>query len=377
MKLSKILLASALVVFGLTGCGQDKTAIIKVNDEAITKGQYEEAYNLETSSPQYQQVANFLADENSVMSLMLKDRIVNELVLKTIINQEVKKREISVTKEELAARKAEIIDKLGSEEKLNELLKRNGVSNKQFEEDLQNEIKIDKLIDSTGSTKVSDNEVKDFYNKNKLAFNYPERVRASHILIEVNPAQIKQEIISQDKKGELTSEEINKKTQEVIDSKMNFAKEVRAKAANNPENFASLAKQYSDDKVSAERGGDLGFFAKEQMVKPFSDAAFKLKPGTVSQVVVTDYGNHIIYVTDKAQAGVQPYEKMKDEIKAYLEQKKKIDVLKNLLDGLKASAKVEYVDSSFDLNNIQKQIKEKAKEQQKLESKAKTEGAKK
>ncbi len=377
MKLSKILLASALVVFGLTGCGQDKTAIIKVNDEAITKGQYEEAYNLETSSPQYQQVANFLADENSVMSLMLKDRIVNELVLKTIINQEVKKREISVTKEELAARKAEIIDKLGSEEKLNELLKRNGVSNKQFEEDLQNEIKIDKLIDSTGSTKVSDNEVKDFYNKNKLAFNYPERVRASHILIEVNPAQIKQEIISQDKKGELTSEEINKKTQEVIDSKMNFAKEVRAKAANNPENFASLAKQYSDDKVSAERGGDLGFFAKEQMVKPFSDAAFKLKPGTVSEVVVTDFGNHIIYVTDKAQAGVQPYEKMKDEIKAYLEQKKKIDVLKNLLDGLKASAKVEYVDSSFDLNNIQKQIKEKAKEQQKLESKAKTEGAKK
>lgn len=377
MKLSKILLASALVVFGLTGCGQDKTAIIKVNDEAITKGQYEEAYKLETSSPQYQQVASFLADENSVMSLMLKDRIVNELVLKTIINQEVKKREISVTKEELAARKAEIIDKLGSEEKLNELLKRNGVSNKQFEEDLQNEIKIDKLIDSTGSTKVSDNEVKDFYNKNKLAFNYPERVRASHILIEVNPAQIKQEIISQDKKGELTSEEINKKTQEVIDSKMNFAKEVRAKAANNPENFASLAKQYSDDKVSAERGGDLGFFAKEQMVKPFSDAAFKLKPGTVSEVVVTDFGNHIIYVTDKAQAGVQPYEKMKDEIKAYLEQKKKIDVLKNLLDGLKASAKVEYVDSSFDLNNIQKQIKEKAKEQQKLESKAKTEGAKK
>ena len=69
------------------------------------------------------------------------------------------------------------------------------------EEDLENEIKIDKLINSTGSTKVSDKEVKDFYNQNKASFNYPERVRASHILIEVNPAQIKQEIISQDKKG--------------------------------------------------------------------------------------------------------------------------------------------------------------------------------
>ena len=124
MKLSKILLASALVVFGLTGCGQDKTAIIKVNDEPITKAQYEEAYNIETSSPQYQQFANFLSDENSVMSLMLRDRIVNELVLKTIINQEIKKREINVTKDEIAARKAEIVEKLGSEEKLAELLKR-------------------------------------------------------------------------------------------------------------------------------------------------------------------------------------------------------------------------------------------------------------
>ena len=227
MKLSKILLASALAVFALTGCTQDKTAIIKVNGEGITKGQYEEAYKLETSSPQYQQFANFLSDENSVMSLMLRDRIVNELVLKTIINQEIKKREINVSKEEILERKAEIVEKLGSEEKLAELLKRNGVSNKQFEEDLENEIKIDKLIESTGSTKVSDKEVKDFYNQNKASFNYPERVRASHILIEVNPAQIKQEIISQDKKGELTSEDINKKTQEAIDSKMNFAKETK------------------------------------------------------------------------------------------------------------------------------------------------------
>ncbi len=372
MKLTKILLASALVVFGLTGCGQDKTAIIKVNGEPITKAQYEEVYKQETSSPQYQAFAHYLEDENSVMSLMLKDRIVNELVLKTIINQEIKKRDIEVTKEELAERKAEIVKKLGSDEKLTELLKRNGVSNKQFEEDLENEIKIDKLINLTGSTKVSDKEIKDFYNKNKASFNYPERVRASHILIKVNPAQIKQEIINQDKKGELTSEEINKRTQAEVDSKMNFAKEVRAKVMKNPENFAAIAKQYSEDTVSAQKGGDLGFFTREQMVKPFSDAAFKLKPGTVSEIVVTDFGNHIIYVTDKAQAGLQPYEKMKDEIKAYLEQTKKIDILKNLLDGLKASAKVEYVDAGYDVENIQKQIKEKSKEQEATENKGKT-----
>lgn len=367
MKLSKVLLASTLVLFGLTGCGVDNTAIIKVNDDVITKSQYEEAYTRETQSPQYAQYESFLKDENSVMNLILRDRIVNELVLKSIINQEIKKRDIEVTKEEIEARKAEITEKLGSKEKVDELLKRNGISNKKFEEDIENELKIDKLIEATGNSKVTEKEVKDFYNQNKASFDYPERVRASHILIEVNPAQIKQEIISQDKKGELTSDEINKKTQEVIDNKMNFAKEIRAKAAANPENFAKLAKQYSDDKVSAEQGGDLGFFPREAMVKPFSDAAFKLKPGTVSEVVVTDFGNHIIIVTDKAQAGVQPFEKMKDEITVYLTQKKKIDVLKSLLDGLKASAKVEYIDSNYDVKNIQNMIKEKNKEQEKIQ----------
>lgn len=371
MKLSKALLISGLCLFSLTGCTQDKTAIIKVNDQAITKAQYEEAYKKEVSSPQYKQLETFLEDENSIINLMIRDRLVNELVLKEIINQEVNKREITVSKEEINARKAEIEEKLGSKEKVSELLSKNGISNKQYEEDIENELKIDKLIESAKNIKVSENEVKEFYNQNKASFNYPERVRASHILVEVNPAQIKQEIIGQDKKGELTSDEINKKTQEVIDKKMELAKEIRAKAAANPENFASLAKQYSDDKVSALKGGDLGFFSREAMVKPFSDAAFSLKPGVVSEIVVSDFGNHIIIVTDKAQAGIQPFEKMKDEITVYLEQKKKIDTLKELLDGLKASAKVEYIDSNYDVANIQKMLKEKNKEEAKQNEKTK------
>lgn len=366
MKLTKVLLASTLMAFTMTGCIKDNSAIIKVNDGKITKAQYEDVYKKEIQTPHMQQVAELFEDENSLMSLMMRGKIVNELILKEIIAQEVKKREIGVTKEEIQARKADIIEKLGSKEKVDELLKRNGVSNKQFEEDIASEIKVDKLIESTGSTKVSTSDVKDFYNKNKETFNYPERVRASHILVKVNPAEIKQEIISQDKKGLFTSEDINKKTQEVIDAKMTLAKEIRQKALNNPDTFASLAKQYSDDKVSAERGGDLGFFTKDAMVKPFSEAAFTLKPGTISNIVVTDYGNHIIVVTDKAQAGIQPFEKVKDEILVYLEQKKKIDVLQELLDGLKASAKIEFVDAKYDLNNIEKMMREKSKEQEKL-----------
>ncbi len=212
MKLSKVLLSGVFVLAALTGCNIDKSAIIKVNGEPITKSSYEEIYNREISSPQYKQFSGFLKDEDSIMSLMLKDRIVNELILKEIINQEVEKRKIEVTEDEIQARKNEIAEKIGSEEKVEELLKRNNISEKQFDKDIENEIKIDKLIEATQSTKVSEKEVKDFYNKNIASFNYPERVRASHILIQVNPAQIKQEIISQDNKGELTSDEIDKKT---------------------------------------------------------------------------------------------------------------------------------------------------------------------
>lgn len=363
MKLTRILLASTLLLFGLTGCIKDKTAIVEVNGEAITKAEYEKIYNEEIKAANNKQVEEYLKDENSLMSLMLKDRLVNELILKAIIEQEFEKRNITVSKDEIAAKKAEIQNKIGSKEKMDEFLRTNGVSNKEFEENLETEIKIDKLIDKIDSSKVTDKEVKDFYNKNKAMFNFPERVRASHILIEVNPAQIKQEIVSQDKKGTLTSDEINKKTQEAVDAKMNFAKEVRAKAAKNPENFAALAKQYSDDKASAEKGGDLGFFDRNAMVKPFSDVAFKLKPGTVSEIVVTDFGYHIIIVTDKAQAGVQPFEKLKDEINVYLTQKKRADALTKLFDGLKASAKVNYVDPDFDINKIENAIKEKASAQ--------------
>ena len=133
MKLSKILLSGVFVLAALTGCTQDKNAIIKVNNEPITKSQYEEVYARETSSPQYQQFASYLKDENSIMSLMLKDRIVNELILKEIINQEIEKRKIEVTDEEIQARKDEITEKIGPKEKVEELLKRNNVSDKQFD----------------------------------------------------------------------------------------------------------------------------------------------------------------------------------------------------------------------------------------------------
>jgi parvulin-like peptidyl-prolyl isomerase len=149
-----------------------------------------------------------------------------------------------------------------------------------------------------------------------------------------------------------------------------------AEAKKDPASFAKLAKENSEDKTSAEKGGDLGFFKKEEMVPEFSAVAFELKPNTVSEAVIkTQYGYHIIYVTDRAAAGVEPYEKVKNDIKAYLENQKQLELIDNLVESLKKNAKIEYVNTSYDPANIrqeiQKQYQQSGETAQKEEAEAK------
>lgn len=364
MKLAKSLIAAGLSIGLLTGCALDRSAVVKVNGEPITRAQYEKALDRQLKTPQMQQMDENLKNPNSFVMLMAKDRIINELIVKTILEQQIKEHKITVSGDEIKDKRKEIANKLGSEEKLKEILKQNNVTETQLREDLTNEIKVDKLVQATADVKVSDKDVSDFYNSNKAAFNRPERVKASHILIEANPDKIKQEIIEADKNGKLNAEQIDAKVKAKMDEKMALAKKVREEAVKNPEKFAELAKKYSDDKGSAVNGGDLGFFPKEAMVKPFADAAFSLKPDTVSEVVVSDFGNHIIIVKDRAAKGLQPLDKVKDEIKTFLEQQKKISALQKLFEGLKASAKVEYIDESFKPENIQNAIRNGIQNQQ-------------
>ena len=108
-------------------------------------------------------------------------------------------------------------------------------------------------------------------------------------------------------------------------------------------------------------GGDLGFFAKEEMVEPFSKAAFSMKPNTISGIVKTPYGYHIIMVTDRQKAGVEPFDKVKDEIKDFLTNQEKVKVLQQFVETLKNNAKIEYNDPSFNPKEIQKAMKEQAK----------------
>lgn len=112
------------------------------------------------------------------------------------------------------------------------------------------------------------------------------------------------------------------------------AKEI-SKKAKAGEDFAKLAKENSKD--SAEDGGDLGYFTKDQMVPEFAEAAFKLEKGQVSDPVKTQFGWHVIKLEDKRQKPVPAYEQVEDQVEQYLVRKAQAD----MVTKLRADAKIE------------------------------------
>lgn len=363
MKKTKLLATIALSTMLLSGCVlSDRNAIIKVNNEAITKQQYEQAFDAVANNSMFSQMGiDMKKDPNSFMHLMLKDRVVNELIVKKLLDQEIKKKHIKVSSEDIDNKLKTIIDKVGSKDKFNQILKENGISASQFRKDLTDEVKVEKLVDTLSVVSVGDAEAKKFYEKNIDQFKYPDKVRASHILVSANAEEIKEKIASSEAGKGLTAEKIDAQVKQEMSKRLEKAQKLLAELKKDPSQFAKIAKDNSDDTMSAKQGGDLGFFAKEEMVEPFANAAFAMKPNTLSDVIVTPYGYHIIYVTDRKKAGAESFEKVKPEIKAFLENQEKVKVLQEYVNTLKNNAKIEYKDASFNPEVIQKQLKEQAK----------------
>ncbi len=363
--MKKLKFFSTLVVASMSlmlcGC-VNKNAIVTVNGDAITRSQYEKAFDAVADNSMFAQMGiDLKKDENSFLHLMLKERVINELVIKKLIDQEVSKRKIKVSKEDMDKQLKTIIDKVGSKEKFNALLKENGVTTAQFKKDLADEVKIQKLVDSLSVVSVSDKDAKKFYNENQDKFKNPDKVRASHILISANPEELKAKIAETPEGKKLSAAELDAAVKKDMAAKKAKAEEILVEVKKNPKAFAKVAKAESDDTVSAKMGGDLGFFAKEEMVEPFAKAAFSMKPNTLSNVIQTPYGYHIILVTDRQKAGVEPFENVKSEIKEFLTNQEKVKVLQQFIDTLKNNAKIEYNDPSFNPSSIQKALREQVK----------------
>ncbi len=150
------------------------------------------------------------------------------------------------------------------------------------------------LEDIAKQISVPPAELQSYYEQNKASFSEPEERRASHILLTVGEGGS-----AKDK-----------------DSARKLAEELLARVRAKPDEFAKLAREHSKDPGSAASGGDLGFFGRNMMVKPFEDVAFSLKPGQISDIVETEFGLHIIRVTEVKGGAVAPFEQVKGEIEA-------------------------------------------------------------
>ena len=171
-----------------------------------------------------------------------------------------------------------------------------------------------------------------------------------------NPEQFETAI--KEKTPSISNAELTKKVDAKMKESLKLAQKLQKQVKKAPTTFAKVAKENSQDTASAIRGGDLGFFAKEEMVEAFANKAFSMAPNTISEVIQTPYGYHIIMVTDRAEAGVLPFEESKKDIINFLEGQDKVDILKNKIESLRKNAKIEFYNDSYNPEVIQTRIKD-------------------
>ncbi len=244
-----------------TSASSDKTkdnVVARVNGEVITK---DELYEV-------------LVKENGEAAL-------NSLIVNKIIELEAKNQDITIAEEDIQKEIDKLAEPYGGEEGFTQFLEIYGYSLDEIKNNIKTNLNIKKLLEP--NIKIEENEIKSYFDENKESFDTKEQVKASHILVD-----------SEDK-----------------------AKEVKEKLLNG-EDFSELAKNYSIDTANNQQGGELGFFARGEMVPEFENAAFSLKVGEISEPVKTEFGYHIIKVEDKEQAKEATYEESKEDIRNIL-----------------------------------------------------------
>ena len=242
--------------------------------------------------------------------------IVEQHVLRTLLLEETDRRKIEVSKEDEDKAYAKIRESLPSGMTLEDVMKTSPLGEKKMREEVTVGIRIDKLLAQCQSNEVAvtDEEVSTFMAENKERLSLPERATAKHILIAVNPTD--------DEAAKAAKKEKAEKIQKELAAGADFAKAARE----------------NSDCPSKQKGGDLGTFARGQMVKPFEDAAYGQEIGAIGPVVETQFGYHIIQVTDRKEAGMAGQKEVIEVLKAQKRQK----TLRAFVDDLKAKAKVVY-----------------------------------
>lgn len=262
----------------------------------------------------------------------LYPQVLEQLIDDALLDQEAQRRSIEMTKEECLSELEAELGHYSASSGLPEAYMRERVAEAQgmtFEEFLAARVADPALRSGLlqrrlirtmrpEATRVSEEEIAADYAANKEELAFPTFVRASHILIGTEDMSAEQKATARAK-----------------------AASVRDLARSEGADFAELAKSHSTG-PSGPRGGDLGYFPKEQMVPPFAEAAFAMEIGAVSDVVETEFGYHVIHVVDRREARELTLEQASDMIRARLEMQKVDEARADVLAGLREAAQIDY-----------------------------------
>lgn len=248
-----------------------------------------------------------------------KKNIVENMIGHELLYQECQKQKVTVPANEIENQISEFRGRFKTDEEYKNALAANQLSENTLKDKITRQMTTQKFIETkiTDTLKVTDKETKAFYDSHPEYFQQPEKVKASHILVKMKPD---------------ADEETKKEAHKKIDA-------IQAKLKNG-DDFAEVAKTDSEGPSNV-NGGDLGYFGKGQMVKPFEDAAFAMKPGDVSDVVETRFGLHIIKVVDKKEGEKTPFGEVEDKINDFLMREKTSEKLTSYIEELKKDAKIE------------------------------------
>lgn len=301
---------------------ENKTAAV-VNGEEVSMQELDQfagtqqlVMSLYRSNPDFTQVLLQTEAGQNVIKEFQKSKL-DQLITQKLLAQEANERGIELSQEEqneIFNQQIEGIKQQNdmSDEELEEALQNQGIESieaykETFIEQNKDSLIINKLRENvTSQAEVTEEELKNYYDENQSEFEVQEQVEARHILLE------------------------DKETAEEVMNKLE-----------NGEDFTELAKEHSTG-PSAEEGGELGFISKDQNIaEKFKEAIFALDVGNRSEIVETQYGFHIIEVTDRKDGGLQDYEEVKEQVKQKLTNQKGQNIWDEFVRELRDEAEIE------------------------------------
>ncbi len=312
MKYLRFMAAVAAAGLLMSACSKKKAAVDFAFPDSLVSNEVIATVNDEPilgSDLRFLAYTTTAATEDSLKNVAFNERMLDQMIDRMVFSQEAKAAGFSVPDTTVEATVAQFIQQFGGEERVGQMLTRMGIERTDLSRSFKRDMVIREFVQKKvePSIEVAEEDSRAFYEQHKESFASVDSVRARHIILmarQTDTPEIKEE-----------------RHKQMMDIRK------RAKAG---EDFAALARQYSQDGAASD-GGDLGYFARGMMVQPFSDAAFALKKGQISDIVETQFGYHVIQCVDVKPARKTTWEDVRPRVDSMLRQQSLGTELQNRL----------------------------------------------